>query len=665
MRRFARPLPRTICAAVLGLLLNVPVPSRGAVALPTVPPEQRGDMAMERMGHHTAGNLRTRFWNYGMIGDFPPDPLNVDLSVFHSLEAPAGSGMNHTAGITPFVLARLTQASGETVYIMETGYRERQGLSPLYDRTMRLEPRPGYFQADPAINPALSPAMSDDPRTWPPYWPDKLGDPTDPGWAGSWSGYFGKGAIADQESYCVVDDQYYDAWPDLVPDLRDPSRRGLALKIEMRGLQWSDPLVRDVIFCHYDVTNEGTTQYADNLIFGFYMDSEVGSYRISCDGISESDDDNAGWELAQAQNLAYTWDRFGHGVDLSGSCGTTGYAGLAFLQTPGNPLDGLDNDRDGATDERQDGGPRTLLGDREAMRAYFIAHYDTSAFQAYYGRLEDRPAYVAGWWWTGDEDMDWDVASDDVGADGRPGTQDSGEGDQIASPGEPNFDGADLHESDQLGLTGFKMSRIRAGQGNPDPTTDNIIFYTDAQEWPRRLWEHFTAAEPAARFDAPVTANYNIAFLCASGPFRLDVGQTQRFSVALAYAPDLAGLRQTAKTAETVHQGDYRLLTVDVAAPAGPAPAGPVLLGNHPNPFRDETRIRFALPEGGRAGLQVFDLRGRLVAAQDLGALAPGPQVARLDAAEMAPGLYLYRVLVVGPDGASRFAPAGKLILMK
>src|SRR5262249_7979012 len=87
----------------------------------------------------------------------------------------------------------------------------------------------------------------------------------------------------------------------------------------------------------------------------------------------------------------------------------------------------------------------------------------------------------------GDEDMDWTAELDDVGADGVPNTHDTGEGDGIPTLGEPNFDKTDLDESDQIGLTGFKMSRIRAGLGNPDPTTDNVLFYTDANNWPTSL----------------------------------------------------------------------------------------------------------------------------------------------------------------------------------
>src|SRR5438552_14137186 len=71
----------------------------------SVPPTERGSIDFERLGMHDAANIRTMFWNFGMVGDYPSDPLHVDLSVFHSVEVPKGSGMNYSDGITPFVLA--------------------------------------------------------------------------------------------------------------------------------------------------------------------------------------------------------------------------------------------------------------------------------------------------------------------------------------------------------------------------------------------------------------------------------------------------------------------------------------------------------------------------------------------------------------------------------
>ena len=102
---------------------------------------------------------------------------------------------------------------------METGYRERQATRS-NGQAMRFEPRPGYFQADVGINRALSPAISNDPQTWPATWPDK-----DQTWDGAWNGYFGKRPAADQESYTVMDDDYYDAWK-YTPDSRDSITQG-------------------------------------------------------------------------------------------------------------------------------------------------------------------------------------------------------------------------------------------------------------------------------------------------------------------------------------------------------------------------------------------------------------------------------------------------------
>ncbi|MER3524880.1 MAG: hypothetical protein C4326_12725 [Ignavibacteria bacterium] len=134
---------------------------------PPVPKEKRGRTDAERSGFHDANNIRTIFWNYGMVGDYPRDPINVDLSVFHSVEVPKGSGLNYSDGITPFVLAKIHITPTDSFYIMETGYRERQQQHPRLPIDMRYEPRPGYFEADPTINRGRSPAISNDPRTWP------------------------------------------------------------------------------------------------------------------------------------------------------------------------------------------------------------------------------------------------------------------------------------------------------------------------------------------------------------------------------------------------------------------------------------------------------------------------------------------------------------------
>ena len=542
-----------VAIAVLGGNARADVPT-------PVPMSERGTADAERSGLHDASNMRTMFWNYGMVGDYPPDPGNVDLSVFHSVEVPKGSGANYCDGITPFVLARVTTRGGQTVHIMETGFRERQGTSPYFNRVMRFEPRPGYIQPSPTLNPGRSPAISNDPRTWPGFWPDRLDDADDPGWSGSWNGFFGKQVVADQESFMVLDDQYYDAW-DFYPDSRDETRRGLGLRIEVRGFQWSNPQARNVIFWLYDITNEGTTDYDDNIVFGLYMDSGVGGSALSCDGIFESDDDNAFFDREFNEdilNLVYTWDRSNRGVDLASNCATTGYLGYAYLETPGNSLDGVDNDEDGIVDERRDGGPGQHLVGFAEIDAYIDANYDRARFIATYGPLEDRAAYRDADWWTGDEDMDWSVDLHDVGGDGLKDTGDSGEGDGVPTEGEPSFDGTDLHESDQIGLTGFKINRIQPGPENPNQETDDVLFFTEDQNWPQRLYEQFSDPDSTVRFDDALSSNYNIGFLFASGPFTLQAGKTERFSLALAYGANIEELRTTVQTVQQIYDANYR-----------------------------------------------------------------------------------------------------------
>ena len=546
---------------------------------PVTPPGLRGRIDAERQGLHDANRIRTLFYNYGMVGDNQGNP---DLSVFHSVEVPRGIGLNYSDGITPYVLARVTQENGSQAYIMLTGYRERQALSPITNRVMRFEPRPGYAEEDPDVNRGRSVAVSNDFRSWPgaanaagllapssnpaECWIDKVDDPDDPGWCGSWNGFFGKRPNADQESFFVVDDNFYDAFR-FFPDSRDRTRRGLGLRVEIRGFQWANPQAQDVIFWHYDIVNESTTRY-DDIIFGLYMDSGVGGSQISCDGVAESDDDNARFVRAEAGgdvDLVYTWDENGHGVSLRSNCEDTGYLGYAYLETPGDATDAVDNDGDGITDEMRDSGPGDRIEGRETIRAAMLARgYDLTAFEAEYGPLEERPAYVVGVWWTGDEDLDWVAEFSDTGADGvyaddptfGDGEPDTGENDGRPTAGEPNFDQTDITESDQIGLTGFKLNRIR-GAGE----TDGIVFFTNEREWPERLYDQFSDPSPSVRFDPTIVNNYNVGFLFASGPFTLDVGRRERFSLALAYGSNLSDLQDNVEVVQSIYDANYRFAT--------------------------------------------------------------------------------------------------------
>ncbi len=302
------------------------------------------------------------------------------------------------------------------------------------------------------------------------------------------------------------------------------------------------------------------------------MDSGVGGESLSCDGVYESDDDAASFDTSFGMNLTYTWDIYGHGVGLGTTCAKTGYLGYAYLETPGKPFDGIDNDNDGITDESRGPDRGQKIVGQGAIAAYVRAHYNMEKFESFYGKLEDRPAYKAGEWWTGDENLNWVAAYDDVGSDGigpkdiryTGPDADGTEGNGIPDQGEPDFGQTDPDESDQIGLTGFKMNRIGPGRGNPSTDVDDIQFAMGIgriTDWPRRLYNQFSNADPALRFDSRVVINYNIGFLFASGPFTLKAGLRERFSLALAYGDDLGELRRTVAVVQAIYNANYQFST--------------------------------------------------------------------------------------------------------
>lgn len=64
---------------------------------------------------------------------------------------------------------------------------------------------------------------------------------------------------------------------------------------------------------------------------------------------------------------------------------------------------------------------------------------------------------------------------------------------------------------------------------------------------------------------------------------------------------------------------------------------------NYPNPAGDYTSIGFTLSRPGKVSLRLFDMMGRLVAAQENDAQATGPGSLQLDLRQLAAGLYIYR----------------------
>lgn len=95
-------------------------------------------------------------------------------------------------------------------------------------------------------------------------------------------------------------------------------------------------------------------------------------------------------------------------------------------------------------------------------------------------------------------------------------------------------------------------------------------------------------------------------------------------------------------------------------------PAKAMLLGAAPNPVRQVTQLRYALPRASRVRLEVYDVQGRMVASRPLGVQPAGSQSTTFARGSLGPGLYLYRFRISDPmTGTDQGALDGKLMILK
>lgn len=74
-------------------------------------------------------------------------------------------------------------------------------------------------------------------------------------------------------------------------------------------------------------------------------------------------------------------------------------------------------------------------------------------------------------------------------------------------------------------------------------------------------------------------------------------------------------------------------------------PDGFALNQNYPNPFNPTTTISFSLAAASQARLEVYDMLGRRVSLMELGGLPAGDHSVEFDGAELASGVYFYRLV--------------------
>jgi hypothetical protein len=457
--------------------------------------EPKGNILYRRESTMDGNLVRTLYQNNGEIGHWPYQP---------SGEWPKGSGHSYLDGVCMLVAAEVkAPGNDQVIHPLVSSYREWMHSDPVTGEKWGWEPVPGY------VNPSLTKvAMSIDPSSWPEKWPAALGLTAD--WDGFWYGYFGKGVMnADFETFFVMDDSKDGTWSrapySYYPIKSDLGRGGLGLRVEVRAFQWTHVLAEDCIFWHYDIVNLSDTSY-DNALFGFYSDPGVG-------GSNDSQDDCA--SFIKEISLAYAYDNNGLGAPIAWK---TGYFGYAYLESPGNPWNGIDDDYDNMIDERRDND----IDD----------DHDWIPFSDLNGNGK----------WDPGEPLNDDLGKDGIGPmDPGYSGPDEGEGDGKPTHGEPNFDETDKDESDQIGLTSMSIYRLGdGGTGGGWPKDDEPM-------WKRMSYQHWDT----------LVQNSNISMVFASGPFPLKKAKRERYSMAYLFGSDLDDLLFNKRTVQEIYNANY------------------------------------------------------------------------------------------------------------
>jgi hypothetical protein len=287
------------------------------------PSKERGDVRYRRKSQMEGNQIRATIFNYGMAGREGAVPITEQTP----FEWPKNTGQVYLAVAGIVVGAEVIDNQGVAQRIISRMHY----LNSPEGKSWNFEPIPGYYNER---NPEGF-ATSNDPTTWPDSWPDKKSDNSDPGWPGKWNGYFGKDIFnADQEMFFRASDNLYDRYTNYFPDATDLTRKGLGLILDTRLMAWSQILVQDALFILFKIKNDGTKPL-----------NKVGVTIAWADFVGGEGKDNL-TEFDLFNDIAWSRNGDNRSPDPAFGSDPVGIVGGAFLETPGNAVDRIDNDGD-------------------------------------------------------------------------------------------------------------------------------------------------------------------------------------------------------------------------------------------------------------------------------------------------------------------------------
>jgi len=421
-------------------------------------------------GQLNANQLGIIVYNYGCFGHETKTP---------SFEWPMNSKIHYGNQFGLIVGGEVDTRSDETNKLIthsldleEASEKNEKWWQPLpgycadYNQLTSAERQEGYL------------AFKNKPKTWGTNFPkNEYGELL-------WPGQFGPGqSVADQEFYYKMDDRYNQlniagSQSHFYPDTSNFNFRGLGIEVTARGYQFVARVAEDMAFLLFELKNVGTYTLP-KLVVGLFGDPQIGG---------REDAEGDFFQFNPDSNFVYFWDE--KSIDLTPALPPVGFLGVAFLETPGNASDGLDNDHDGWLDESQSNGEDD---DQDWQATDSEAAADTN---------------------------DFDGQSDDVGSDGIPETGDDGENNGQPDLGEPDFEITDLDEVDLLNITSFSAIQIAGIAINNR----------------RKTWDKMNPGTFETEQDV------DLGLLMGSGYFALTPAEIQKLSVLILAgksAPDL------------------------------------------------------------------------------------------------------------------------------